>query len=96
MDAALAALNPVTYNYRIYVLNSGMTDGAFQVSDYGDVVINTAQWTDKTPNLPTTFDEVIAGNLPQIGGSTGFVGQLASHKLNDSIVFRSVLRIELT
>jgi hypothetical protein len=60
----------------IYGLNEGVTDGIFQETNFGDVVVNTAQWTDKS-NLPTAFDKVIAGNLPQIVGATGFVSQLA-------------------
>jgi len=76
LETYLNNLNCVTYKYRIYVLNEGVTDRTVQVSDYGDVVINTAQWTDKS-KLAITFDKVIAGNLPQIVGATGFVGQLA-------------------
>ena len=48
----------------IYGLNEGVTDEIFQESNFGDVVVNTAQWTDKS-NIPTTFDNVIAGNLPR-------------------------------
>ncbi|GAB5587625.1 hypothetical protein Unana1_02525 [Umbelopsis nana] len=65
LSSILTSTVAPTNSYRIYVLNGGVTDGQFRVSDSGDVVIITNQWTDMTPGSQPRFDKVLTNPFPQ-------------------------------
>jgi hypothetical protein len=75
LAAALQNLDATSNKYRVYLLKDGISNGAFRISDAGDVVINTNDWTDMTPGV-VGFDKVLQGPFAQVGGSTNVVGAL--------------------